>query len=93
MSTHADTLRRKSSQTGRLEIDDPLAAAMHAMGKCRIAADAGAPDLALDSIRQLLAMPAGTFMSATRLKLDPIRDPLRKALRFQAQLSDDGGKP
>jgi hypothetical protein len=59
-------------------------------GLAQIAAHAGARDLALDQIRQLLAMPAGTFMSVTRLKLDPIWDPLRKEPRFQALLNGDG---
>ena len=60
------------------------------VGLAQIAAWADAPDLALKTIRQLLAMPAGDVMSIDRLKLDPAWDPLRKDPRFQALLKDHG---
>ncbi|MEO9079652.1 MAG: hypothetical protein ABI268_10110, partial [Rhodanobacter sp.] len=52
-------------------------------GLAEIDAHAGAPDAALKLIQQLLAMPAGQSMSITRLKLDPVWDPLRADPRFQ----------
>lgn len=57
-------------------------------GLAQIAAWADAPDLALKTIRQLLAMPAGDVMSIERLKLDPVFDPLRKDPRFQKMIED-----
>jgi hypothetical protein len=58
------------------------------VGLAQIAAWTDAPDLAVKTIRQLLAMPAGGVMSIERLKLDPVFDPLRKDPRFQRLIAD-----
>ncbi len=55
-------------------------------GLAEVEAHAGAKDDALKLIEQLMAMPAGEVMSVTRLKLDPVWDPLRNDPRFQALL-------
>jgi TolB-like protein/Tfp pilus assembly protein PilF len=55
-------------------------------GLAEVEAHAGAKDQALQLIEQLLAIPAGEVMSVTRLKLDPVWDPLRGDPRFQALL-------
>jgi TolB-like protein/Flp pilus assembly protein TadD len=57
-------------------------------GLAEVEAHAGAKGQALQLIDQLLAMPAGEVMSVTRLKLDPVWDPLRKDPRFQKLIAD-----
>jgi TolB-like protein/predicted Zn-dependent protease len=58
------------------------------VGLAQIAAWADAPDLALKTIRHLLAIPAGSILSIERLKLDPVFDPLRKDPHFQKLIAD-----
>jgi serine/threonine-protein kinase len=57
-------------------------------GLAQIAAHAGAKEKAHDVIRQLLEMPAGEVMSHTRLRLDPVWDPLRQDPAFQSLLTE-----
>jgi len=59
-------------------------------GLAEVEAHAGAKDDSLKLVEQLLAMPAGEVMSVTRLKLDPVWDPLRGDPRFQALLKKYG---
>ena len=60
-------------------------------GLAEVEAHAGAKDDSLKLVEQLLAMPAGEVMSVTRLKLDPVWDPLRSDPRFQALLKKYSG--
>jgi hypothetical protein len=52
----------------------------------------GENDQALDTLRQLLAMPSsGVAISPALLKLDPVWDPLRNDPRFEKLIAD--GEP
>ena len=62
-------------------------------GLAEVEARAGAKDDSLKLVEQLLAMPAGEVMSVTRLKLDPVWDPLRSDPRFQALLTKSAVAP
>ena len=62
-------------------------------GLAEVEAHAGAKDDSLKLVEQLLAMPAGEVMSVTRLKLDPVWDPLRSDPRFQALLTKSAVAP
>src|SRR5690348_1586043 len=72
---------------------DSYSGADQLAGLAQIDAQTGAPDEALQLIRQLLAMPAGAVMSVERLKLDPVWDPIRKDPRFQALLKGENAAP
>ena len=49
----------------------------------------GENDQALDTLRQLLALPSsGVAISPALLKLDPVWDPLRKDPRFQKLVAE-----
>ncbi len=45
---------------------------------------------AIDHIQQLLAAPAGFYISGASLRTDPVWDPLRQDSRFQALLQQIG---
>lgn len=56
-------------------------------GLAQIQARAGAPDEAVNTLRNLMSIPAGQWISLARLKIDPVWDPLRNRPDFQQLLS------
>ncbi|MGN6729211.1 MAG: tetratricopeptide repeat protein [Rhodanobacteraceae bacterium] len=88
LGRNAEAIALAQRAVGALPISvDSYSGTYQLVGLAQIAAWTGVPDLAVKTIRQLLAMPAGGVMSIDRLKLDPVWDPLRKDPAFQALLA------
>ena len=66
---------------------DMVSGPLFQTGLAQIQARADAPDEAVTSLRRLMSIPAGQWISLARLKLDPVWDPLRDRPDFQQLLS------
>ncbi len=89
LGRHAQAIALAQRAVAALPLSkDSYYATFQLAGLAQIAAWAGAHDLALTTIRRLLAMPAGGVMSIERLKLDPVFDPLRQDARFKKLIED-----
>jgi hypothetical protein len=53
------------------------------VGLAQIEAHTGEPEEAVKILRQLLTIPAGEYVSVTRLKIDPVWDPIRMIQGFR----------
>jgi tetratricopeptide (TPR) repeat protein len=82
----ADALRiaRQAADLLPIEMDATLGPS-YQIGLAEIEARVGAPEEAIKRLRHLLAIPAG--VSITRLKIDPVWDPIRSHPAFQQLLS------
>jgi TolB-like protein/Tfp pilus assembly protein PilF len=58
------------------------------VGLAQIEAHAGQSEEAVKTLRKLLTIPAGEFISVARLKIDPVWDPIRNDPGFQKLLSE-----
>jgi serine/threonine protein kinase/TolB-like protein/class 3 adenylate cyclase/Flp pilus assembly protein TadD len=58
------------------------------LGLAQIEAHTGQAEEAVKILRQLLTIPAGEYVSLTRLKIDPVWDPIRNDPGFQKLLSE-----
>ena len=89
LGRHAEAITLAQRAVAELPLSkDSYYATFQLAGLAQIAAWAGDHDLALKTIHQLLAMPAGDVMSIERLKLDPVFDPLRQDPRFKKLIAD-----
>ncbi len=69
---------------------DVLGGAWYLFQLAEVEAQFGETASAIDHIEQLLAAPAGFYISGASLRTDPVWDPLRQDSRFQALLQQIG---
>jgi tetratricopeptide (TPR) repeat protein len=88
LGRNADALRLSRQAADLISIEkDGLEGPSYQMGLAQIEARAGAPDEATKKLRRLLSIPAGQVASITRLKIDPVWDPICNRPDFQQLLS------
>ena len=88
LGRNADALRiaREAAESMPIEKDAVLGPNF-LVGLAQIEAHTGQSEDAVKHLRQLLAMPAGEYISVGRLKIDPVWDPIRNDPGFQKLLS------
>ncbi len=88
LGRNADALRLSRQAADSISIEkDASAGPLFQSGLAQIEARAGAPEEAIKRLRRLLSIPAGLAASITRLKIDPVWDPIRNRPDFQQLLS------
>jgi TolB-like protein/Flp pilus assembly protein TadD len=89
LGRNADALRVAREAAGSMPIEkDAIVGANFLLGLAQIEAHAGQTEEAVKLLRQLLTIPAGEYVSLTRLKIDPVWDPIRNDPGFQKLLSE-----
>src|SRR4029077_16309269 len=88
LGRNSDALRLSRQAADSMPIEkDALTGPSFQVGLAQIEACAGAPEEAIKRLRHLLSIPAGSVASITRLKIDPVWDPIRNRPDFQQLLS------
>jgi Tetratricopeptide repeat. len=89
LGRNADALRiaREAAESSPMEKDTFFGTAF-LVGLAQIEAHTGQAEDAVKLLRELLTIPAGEFISVTRLKIDPVWDPIRNDPGFQRLLSE-----
>jgi len=89
LGRNADALRvaREAAEALPLE-KDAVFGPNFLVGLAQIEAHTGQSEEAVKILRQLLTIPAGEYVSVTRLKIDPVWDPIRNDPGFQKLLSE-----
>jgi len=88
LGRNADALRLSTQAANLISIEkDAVEGPTFQYGLAEIEARTGAPQEAIKRLRHLLSIPAGRVASITRLKIDPVWDPIRDRPEFQQLLS------
>jgi tetratricopeptide (TPR) repeat protein len=89
LGRYEDALRIAREATEAIPIEkDALVGGYFLTGLAQIEAHTGHAEEAVRILRQLLTIPAGEYVSLTRLKIDPVWDPIRNDPGFQKLLSE-----
>jgi TolB-like protein/class 3 adenylate cyclase/Flp pilus assembly protein TadD len=89
LGRNADALRLAREAAESMPIEkDALLGVDFLVGLAQIEAHSGQSEEAIKTLRQLLTIPAGEYISVARLKIDPVWDPLRNDPDFQKLLSE-----
>jgi tetratricopeptide (TPR) repeat protein len=89
LGRNADALHVAREATEALPMEkDALFGANFLLGLAQIEAHTGQSEDAVKILGQLLTVPAGEYVSVTRLKIDPVWDPIRNDPGFQKLLSE-----
>ena len=89
LGRYADALRVAQEAAEALPIEkDAIVGANFLLGLAQIEAHTGQSKEVVKTLRQLLTIPAGEYVSLTRLKIDPVWDPIRNDPGFQKLLSE-----
>jgi TolB-like protein/Tfp pilus assembly protein PilF len=89
LGRNADALRIAREATEAMPIEkDAIVGANFLTGLVQIDAHVGRSEEAVKILRRLLTIPAGEYISVTRLKIDPVWDPIRNDPGFQKLLSE-----
>jgi TolB-like protein/Flp pilus assembly protein TadD len=89
LGRNTDALRVARQAADLLPVEkDALAGPFFLAGLAEIEARTGHVEDAVKIIRQLITVPAGSFVSIARLKIDPVWDPIRNDPDFQKLLSE-----
>jgi tetratricopeptide (TPR) repeat protein len=89
LGRYTDALRVAQEAAEALPMEkDALFGANFLLGLAQIEAHTGQPEEAIKILGQLLTIPAGEYVSVTRLKIDPVWDPIRNHPAFQKLLSE-----
>jgi serine/threonine-protein kinase len=89
LKRNADALRLAHQAVDLTPIEkDALTGSALLAALAEIQARAGETGEAVKTLRRLLSIPAGNWISLQQLKIDPVWDPIRKDPRFQKLLAD-----
>jgi tetratricopeptide (TPR) repeat protein len=89
LGRNADALRLAREAAESMPIEkDAILGVNFLVGLAQIEAHTGQSEEAIKTLRQLLTMPAGEYISVARLKIDPVWDPIRNDPGFQKLLSE-----